>query len=373
MCWEKRATHCLAAVAVSCLAMFGCRAEACMVCIPFPQDTVADCLLSAKVVVLARENPKKPFSHVAVEVLKGDLDTLQIDLFLNSAMRRRLALNPDRSVVLALGSAESQGCSSSWSPSSPDADASPSTWRSLGYASPKYEAVVRDILAQAPGWRERAGWENRATYFMHYLADAERSIRELAYLEVGRASYDTIREADAFIPAHQLRAFLADPQYLEWRALHILLLGVDANPDEEEAIRAAMASRARFDQTLNLSAWATALIEIDGEEAIGWLEAVYLSAPDRDPDAVLEIVKALSVHGARKRSGLRKRIAESYGVLIRNQPSLAGWAARDLTSWNDWRFADDLAELRESGFTMDGPTAFAIDYYVGRARSSVSY
>lgn len=368
----KRAAHCLAVVAVSFLAMLGGRAEACMVCIPVPKSTVADYLLNAKVVVLARENPQKPFSYVAVEVLKGDLDALQIDLFLDSTTRRRLASDPDRSVVLALGSAKSTEGPIFWSPRSPDANASPSTWRSLGYATPRYEAFVRDILAHAARWRERAGRGARVTYFMRYLADAERSIRELAYLEVGRAPYDTIREADGFVPADQLRAFLADSQYLEWHSLYILLLGVDAKPNEEEAIRTAMASHARFDQTLNLSAWATALIEIDGEEAIDWLEEVYLNDPDRDPDTVLEIVKALSVHGASRRSELRGHIAESYGVLIQNHPSLAGWAARDLTAWNDWRFAKVLAELRESRLKMDGATALAIDYYIGRARSALS-
>jgi hypothetical protein len=372
MSWTKRTTHCVAAVAMSCLAIFGGRAEACMVCIPFPQNTVADDLLSATVIVLARENPKKPFSYVAVEVLKGDLDAPQIELFLDSTTRQHLAFNPDRSVVLALGGTKLPGSSSLWNPRSTGADASPSTWRSLGYASSRYEAIVREILARAPRWRERVGWENRAKYFMPYLADAERSIRELAYLEVGRASYDTIREADRFVSADQLRAFLAEPQYLEWRALYILLLGIDAKPDEEEAIREAMAGLARFDQTLNLSAWATALIEIDGEKAIDWLEAAYLGAPDRDPDAVLEIVKAVSVHGAREQSRLRGRIAESYGALIEAHPSLAGWAARDLTAWHDWRFAEALDELRKSRLTMDGATAYAIDYYIGRARSGVS-
>ncbi len=87
-----------------------------------------------------------------------------------------------------------------------------------------------------------------------------------------------------------------------------------------------MTSHARFDQTRNLSAWAAVLIEIDGVEAVDWLEAVYLGAPDHDPDAIVEVVKALSVHGARERSGLRGRIAESYGTFIEVHPSLAGWA-----------------------------------------------
>ncbi len=209
-------------------------------------------------------------------------------------------------------------------------------------------------------------------FFAPYLANAESAVSKLAYLEVGRASYDTIRQADSFVSAEQVHNFLNNPRYIEWHALYILLLGVDAKPADEKRIRAAMARRAQFDQTLNLSAWATALIEIDGEEAIEWLEAVYLGKPGRDPDTVLEIVKALSVHGARGRSGQQRRIAESYERLIQTYPSLAGWAARDLTTWSDWRFVETLTELRKSGLAIDGATAYSIDYYIGRAQSNIS-
>lgn len=349
----KRVTYYLAAVTVSCLALFGGRVDACMVCIPFPEDTATDQLLRADVVVLARENPDKPFSFVAVEVLKGNLDDTGIDLFVDSTTRRRLALETGHSVALTL-------------------DASTNHWRSAGYAAPAYQALVREILARAPTWSLSDRAEKRAAFFLPYLANADRTVYELAYLEVGRASYDTIRRADSVVPAAQVHRFLANPQYLEWHALYILLLGVNANPEEEKAIRAAMENSAQFDRTLNLSAWATALIEIDGAEAIDWLEAAYLGAPGREPDAVLEIVKALSVHGARKRSTLRQRIAESYGVLIRTYPSLAGWAARDLTVWKDWRFANALAELRKNQLNMDSATAYAIDYYIGRAQSAAS-
>lgn len=363
---------CLGALVMSCLAAFGSRAEACMVCVPFPEATVVDYLFSAKVVVLARENPQKPFSYVAIEVLKGDFVGPEIDLFLDSTTRRRLAANPDRSVVLALNSAKPQGIPGFGAQRSSDSAASPETWRSLGFASPRYEVLVRDILSQAASWRESGGRETRVTYFFPYLADTEHSIRELAYLEVGKASYQTIRKADPFVPTDQLRVFLADSKYLEWRPLYILLLGVGAEPEDEEQIRASMASRARLDYAFNLSAWATALIEIDREAAIAWLETVYLRASDRDPGTVLEIVKALSVHGARERSGLRGHIVESYGALIQTHPSLAGWVARDLVSWNEWRFADALTEVRESQVPLDGASAYMIDYYTRRARSRLS-
>lgn len=347
------ARYLAAIVMMSCLAMFGGRAEACMVCIPFPEATATDRLLQADVVVLARENAEKPYSYVSVEVLKGVLNDPAIELFIDSSTRRRLATNPDHSVVLTFSSAAKN-------------------WRSAGYANPAYKALVGEILAHEPIWQRPGGAKSRATFFAPYLADADSAVSKLAYLEVGRASYDTIRQADSLVTSEQVHRFLDNPQYIEWHALYILLLGVDAKPTEEKRIRGAMARGAQFDLTLNLSAWATAFIEIDGEKAIDWLKAVYLGKPGRDPDTVLEIVKALSVHGARDRSVLQRRIAESYELLIQTYPSLAGWAARDFTAWGDWRFVETLTELRKSGSVIDGATAYSIDYYIGRAQSNIS-
>ena len=85
---------------MSCLTLLAGRAEACLVCIPFPEKTTTDQLLHADVVVLARENSERPFSYIAKKILKGDLDDAAIDLFVNSSTGQRLALYPDQSVVL---------------------------------------------------------------------------------------------------------------------------------------------------------------------------------------------------------------------------------------------------------------------------------
>ena len=326
-----------------------------MVCIPFPEKTITDQLLHADVVVLARENPEKPFSYIAKKVLKGNLANTAIDLFVNSSIRRRLALYPDQSVVLTFNTVTNK-------------------WQSAGYATPAYRTLVDQILAREPVWTHLGAdsAKSRATFFAPYLAAADPAVSKLAYLEVGQASYDSIRQANAFVSTEQIYRFLGNSQYIEWHALYILLLGVEANPAEKEVIRTKMARLAKYDQKLNLSAWATALIEIDGKDAIHRLESDYLGKPGRDPDTVLEVVKALSVHGSRDRPRLRRRIAESYELLIQTYPSLAGWAARDLTAWGDWRFAETLAELRNSQAEIDGATAYAIDYYVGRSQSGIS-
>ena len=249
MHWVNRAMHHAAAVAVMCIAILAGRAEACVVCIPFPKETITDRLLKSDVVVFARENPDQAFSFIAVEVHKGELEEPAINLFLNSATRQRLKANPGQFVVLAHGG--------------PDEG-----WRPAGYGTAAYQSLVKEILARAPNWSKPGGAEIRARFFFPYLADTDRAVRELAYLEVGRASYETIRQADTFVPDALLHRFLANPQYIEWRALYILLLGVDANSDEQEMIRAAVERHARFNLTLNLGAWATALIEIDGDDAI---------------------------------------------------------------------------------------------------------
>ena len=62
----------------------------------------------------------------------------------------------------------------------------------------------------------------------------------------------------------------------------------------------------------------------------------------------------------------------SYGALIQIHPSLAGWAARGLMYWKDWRFADALAGLRESQVKLDGAAALSIDSYSRQARSPVT-
>ena len=312
--------------------LFAHPSRACMVCIPFPEETTVDKLLRADVVVLARENPDKPFSYRAEKIIKGELESLEIDLFVNSSLRRRLQMNPERYSLLARvrqpASAEN-----------PSADGQRGEWLSLGYATQRIEAIAREVLVQAANWHEPGGSRPRARYFMPYLADAERSVRELAYLEIGKSSYDTIREANRYVTSDQIYRFLSDPLYLEWQRLYILLLGFEATEGDASTVRATMSNYAKGNNELNLSAWATALIEIDGVEGVTWLQQHYLGNPNRGSKLVLEVVKAMSVHGARKTTELREPIAEAYAALISTHPDLAGWVARDLTAWQDWRLA----------------------------------
>ena len=75
-------------------------AISCQVCVPLPTETAADQIIAASEVVLARENPDKPYSFRAVDVIKGEISNPDIDLFANSGVRRLLAADQERVVVL---------------------------------------------------------------------------------------------------------------------------------------------------------------------------------------------------------------------------------------------------------------------------------
>ena len=87
------------------------------------------------------------------DVIKGDLDSTAIDLFVNSSTRRRLEVNKTLIVVLVRDSGDQ-------------------SWRSVGIADGVYQQVVRRILAVAQDWSGPADGEQPAAYIV-ILGDSE--------------------------------------------------------------------------------------------------------------------------------------------------------------------------------------------------------
>lgn len=338
------------AVLLACgLCLIAGSAHACVVCIPYPKRTHADILIESESVVLARENPDRPFSYRSIEALKGAQRGAEIDLFLDSQTRRSLAAYPEWSVVLARKDAKSG-------------------WRNLGIADLDYAALVRTVIARGQQWASAEGREDRLDFFEKRLGHANAKIRTQAYLEIGRAPYARIRAAAAAVPRRRLRGFLEDWRHIEWHALYILMLAQSDHADDRALIRRRFELAARHRLTRNLSAWATAYIEVDGRQAIDRIEDIFVRGRERRQDELVEIAKALSVHG---RLHLRNRIVQSYAALIDRYPVMAGLVARDLTAWKRWDLADRFAALSEKAVDLDLSASYAIDYYVRKAREIV--
>jgi hypothetical protein len=155
----------------------------------------------------------------------------------------------------------------------------------------------------------------------------------LAYLEIGRAPYAEIRGLARRIPAETLEAMLVEPRYLEWRSLAILMLGESDRQADRVRVRAAVSQKARLRSNLNLAAWATALLALDGEDGMRRLQMLYLSDDRREREELEAVIQAVSqlVH--------------------------------DLIAWKRWDFVAPVQQAR-AGLHDDPLAAYVLGLYL---------
>ena len=334
-----------------------CAAEAvaCPICVPYPTTTLADVLIESESIVMVREDAERPYVFTPVEVIKGTVDGPDIDTFIDSSSRRRLKQNPDDLAVLVR--------------STPDGD-----WRYRTYATTETQDFLHAIVEQSSRWNGPRGSDRRVAFFTEYLTDSNSLIRDQAYLEVGRAPYSTIKTTAEAVPHDQIMAFLANWRLIEWHSLFILMLGQSELPADHALIRSQFERYARFGITTNLSAWTTAYIEINPETGIEDVEELYLATDRRTPEELAEVHRSLSVLGSEggavaepRIAQRRRRIVESYGILLEHHPTMAGYVAKDLSNWQTRALVDQLSSIMESETELDPGSKMAVRYYLSMA------
>ena len=327
-------------------------AHACLICFPYPERTAADFLLDSATVVLAREHPDKPFSYLPVEILKGNADGVEVELFLDSATRQILAVHPERAAVLVRKRA-GEG------------------WRSLGLVDADSAGMVRQILSFTSQWQPlESNNQSRLTFFAPLLGHANPWMRELAYLEVGRAPYGEIKRLSAMVSRSDMWAFLRNVHYSAWHSLYILMLAHTGNAQDRAYIAKTFDTHQRFAITTNLAAWATAYIELEEGAAIAVIEERYFRNQTRTKEELVAVMKALSVHGSDGHTHLRDRIVASYGILLDVHPAMASYVAKDLLTWQRWDFTGVLAKIMEARAEVDPLGTYMIELYVSQARGA---
>ena len=323
---------------------------ACQICVSRPTTTLADRLLSSDAVVLAREDPQHPFQYAAVESLKGDPGTSAIDVFINTPVRHHLARNPTSAMLLAR-------------------DANSGDWRTLGIASGDFDQVVRKILTFADRWMpHETDNPQRLSELAQLLGHQDLRLHELAYLEIGRASYASIRSVGTDVPLKKVRAMLDDPFYIEWRGLDILLLGLsDAKQDHTRVIQ-EIQDRQRSSSPRNLDAWATAYVEVTGRAGIDQLRRWYFRNERRSRDELRAVIRALSVH-ATNTPELREPVVAAYRQLLVIHPDVAPDITHDLIAWRQWHLQEQLRQLQSGIAASDPLGAYAVKRYLQKAEA----
>ena len=278
---------------------------ACPICIGFPKKTDADLLLEGWCVILARPDQQDQFKYAPVAVLKGTYDGSDIDLLVDSATRRLLQVHLDRHVLLVQVSQHGP-------------------WQNLGSVSAEFEALVKRLLVVGMGWQGVDAATQRWEFFLPWFGHADERIRTLAYLEMGRAPYAVVRRLGRSLPREAYTPILEDRKYVEWWGLAILLLAQSESAADRQRILDSFQAAKQFGLVTNLAAWAAASIELQGADAVSFIQRCYFRDPDRKRDELVEVVKAMSLHGTEGRTELRDQIVSSYDVLLDVHPQMIG-------------------------------------------------
>lgn len=311
-------------VMAACFIVLSQQGLGCPVCTPLPQQTVADQLIAADVVAFGCIDPDQPFSFVVVNVLKGQLIDPHVDLFADSATRHQLAADGIRFVLLVNSS---------------------DGWQSLGVVDAKYQQIVLRILTFAPEWERADGEQKRLEFFLSLWGHENRAIFELAYLELGKAPYSWIKHIGPRFSIDELERILTRQEYFEWRSLAILLLAQRNDDATQQLITREFEHCIKYSLTRNLSAWATAYVEVHKCHGVDRIEQEYARNEIRSKEEIRSVLTALSVHGRQGDADLRARIVASYGSFLRAHPEAADLIARDLSDWKDFAYASEFRKI----------------------------
>jgi len=328
--------------------------RACPVCIERPEATLAERLLKADAVVVAREDPARPFHFAPVAALKGTAGVAPIPLFVDSTTRRLLAARPDDGVLLLR-----------------DGD----VWSRAGYANATWRRTAAVILEEGPSWSDDA--EARFAFFEVLLRHPDGALRRLAVDELSRARYGLIRSMARPIDGAAARQALADRNQIPWRAFYILMLGLSDRPEDEAFIRDRVAAAARSGGSRQLDAWATALVEIDAAAGVARLERDWFEAPGREAEALRAVILALAVHAREGDPALRPAIMKALHALPPRRPDVAGTVAAALGEIGDFSQADAILRAVRRAAPRGGPAFrapefLAVALYVERARRATA-
>jgi hypothetical protein len=213
------------------------------------------------------------------------------------------------------------------------------TWRSLGIADAQFAAMVRRIVWLTPTWQGPRGNERRIRFFAAWFGHENRLIYELAYLELARAPYPTIKQLGSVVRREQLEPLLRDPMLIDWRPLAILLLSQSGEEKDRRHIIESFQLAEKFGLVKNLGAWATAFIELEGAAAVAFVQDHYFRQHQRKEVELVEVVKAMSLHGTEGRTELRDQIVAAYATLLDVHPEMEEYITKDLVAWKRTEFA----------------------------------
>lgn len=266
-----------------------------------PNPTLVDVLLTTEqVAVVQREGG----AYVSLATLAGPtLDEVPIGVGPDAATR--LEGKPDATVLIAR-------------------DGPYGPWVEIAVMDDRYRTMVEAVMARQADWQlgaERA----RLAFFAERLTDPNADIRYLALRELDRAPYGMLKQVRLpTMPDLREGIEQGDPSLLPIR---VLLAGLSGDrrlaPVVTTGLRVAVDNEIPF-----MGAYATALIELEGAQGVDLIVASYLKSGAISPITGERLLEALALQQKTADGPLRNAISQKVAALVREEPILAGAAAR---------------------------------------------
>ncbi|WP_068119547.1 hypothetical protein [Tropicimonas marinistellae] len=319
-----------------------------------PEQTLVDRLLATENVVLARPNPEDPFRFQAVEALEGTMAQADLPTLVDSTTRRKLALNPDDTVLFARD------------------DGAYGPFLRLAYLDPAHRDVVETIMAHKENWimGDDLG---RYQYFADLLQHPDPAIHALALRELDTAPYDLLRSLSLTPNPDRILKSLWIPSEMPYQPIRILLLGFTQGEHAQTTLSAGLERSRKSGATTNLGPYATAVVERDGIAGVTRLVEMFLADTPAPADQVELVVEALAIHAGAAAPERRAEILTTLANVLSSHPEHAGAVARQFQFRYDFGMGDALAQVLESGQIRSANAAIPVSTYVMLARQDQSF
>lgn len=313
-----------------------------------PAKTVVDRLLESDHIVLARPDPKNPFQYTPVEAIEGELEWVEIPFLVSMSNRRRLAANPAEAVLFAR-------------------DGAYGPWQQLAYIDAAYRPVLKEIVTRLPAWAD-GDLRDRIQLFADLHAHPDDDVRRLALAELDRAPYGLLRTLAIEPDAADIIENLSSFDEYSLLPIRVLLLGLGDDAAARDVLMDGVQRQATGIATPTLGAYATALVEMEGEAGITTLGE--LLARDRlAPGAPESLVEALAIHAETGDERIRSKVHVTVAGALSRNPALAAVVVRQFGSRGDYSQALLLARLLREGAFGSVEEFFAVSQYIALAQA----
>ncbi|WP_170425696.1 hypothetical protein [Ruegeria arenilitoris] len=322
-------------------------AQACGVCVELPEYSLADRILSARVLVLAAPSPENPFRFVPISVLKGTPEQVAalpaIPFLVDSVTRAAFRADPSRTVLTIYGSGYRDKAGRGGS----------SSWTKAFLMTPQRAQFLHALREEGKDWSDK---DARVAFFSPYLTHEDRLLRNAALIEIHRAPYQSVAHLTDAVPTVQLLQEMRNPNRLAYAPAFIRLLGLQSDPEAKDRVRLRYQDALRGGG-LNLYDWGLAGIEVDRAIAVSSIESA-LARSDRAIDEKRLLIRSLS-DGGSAHPELQPKILDVFQRLLDSDSTLAIWIALAVRPWDTDTLTPTFEALLASD-ALDPATEFVI-------------